>query len=55
MTGAPGRSATVATLKSKARALGFEVCGVTSANPPPDMRERLAPGSPTGRRATWGG
>jgi epoxyqueuosine reductase len=32
----------VATLKSKARTLGFEACGIASADPPPEMRERLA-------------
>ncbi len=42
MTGAPVRPTIVATLKAKARALGFEACGVTSADPPPEMRERLA-------------
>ena len=42
MTGAPGRPAIVAKLKAKARALGFEACGVTSADPPADVRERLA-------------
>jgi epoxyqueuosine reductase len=30
------------SLKAKARALGFDACRVTSADPPPDARERLA-------------
>ena len=42
MTGAPVGPTIVATLKAKARALGFEACGVTSADPPPEMRQRLA-------------
>ena len=42
MTGAPNRPAIVAALKAKARSLGFEACGVTSAEPSPEMRERLA-------------
>ncbi len=42
MTGARGRPAIVAALKAKARALGFEACGVTSADPSPEMGERLA-------------
>jgi epoxyqueuosine reductase len=32
----------VASLKAKARALGFDACRVTSADPPPLVRERLA-------------
>ncbi len=42
MTRSARLRAIVASLRAKARALGFEACGVTSADPPPEMRERLA-------------
>ena len=42
MTGAPRAKTLAASVKARARALGFDACGVTSAAPPSEARGRLA-------------
>ena len=39
---APNRPSIVASLEAEARALGFDACRITAADPPPRGRERLA-------------